>query len=676
MPALLLATEASGAPLQALTAAPGGAPVDFVWLVPLIPAVTAGLLLLVGDRLGRFAAHVAITSIGASATIATAIFVYLQSQPAGARTFSRELGTWIQAGSLDVSWSFLVDPLSSIMLLLVTWVGLLIHVYSVGYMHGDERYPRYFAYLNLFAASMLVLVLGESLLTVFLGWELVGLCSYLLVGFWFERPAYAGAAKKAFIVNRIGDVGFMLAMFVVFREFGSLSFGEILPEAGTVLGAGAAAAIALLLLVAATGKSAQIPLYVWLPDAMAGPTPVSALIHAATMVTAGVFLIARASPIFTLVPDVGLLVAWVGIATAFVAAAVACAQVDLKRILAYSTVSQLGYMFVGVGIGDYTAGIFHLLTHGFFKALLFLAAGSVMHALADETDVRRMGGLAKVMPVTFATSAVGVLAISGFPLTSGYYSKEEILASTAYREGGELIWVLGIVVAAMTAFYMTRWLVLIFLGPARWKVTAHPTASKRGKRAVAGEPARPALRPHESPLSMTLPLVVLAVLAAVGGVLNLNPETGFLHGWLTGDSVVAYERIESFVPTAVYTGAAIAAGVGGILLGYLMYRRVDIATVGVGGGPRAAAREAFRVDRLYELIVLAPGRALADAATWFDRNVIDGAVNGSAAGTRGLATAGRKLQTGFVRSYALAVLGGAVLLTVVLWSTSAGLLGS
>jgi NADH-quinone oxidoreductase subunit L len=668
----VLAAESAGAPLESVAQAAGGA-IDVAWLIPVVPALSAGLLLLFGRRLGnRLAGALAITAVGASAVVSTLVFAQVAAQPEGARTFVVPVATWLDIASFQVDWALLVDPLSSVMLLLVTWVGLLIHVYSLGYMHGDERYPRFFAYLNLFAASMLILVLGESFLTLFVGWELVGLCSYLLIGFWFEKRSYASAANKAFLVNRIGDVGFMIAMFLVFAVFGSLSFPVVLPDA-SVLGTGTAAAIALLLFLAATGKSAQIPLYVWLPDAMAGPTPVSALIHAATMVTAGVYLVARTSPIFTLVPDVGLLVAGVGAATALVTAIVACAQVDLKKILAYSTVSQLGYMFIGVGVGDYTAGIFHLLTHGFFKALLFLAAGSVMHALADQTDVRRMGGLARIMPITAGTSAIGVLAISGFPFLSGFYSKEEILASAANVGGvGTAIWLVGILVAGLTAFYMTRWFVLVFLGRARWRESAHPTAPAEQEAGVSGEPTRESLHPHESPPSMTLPLVVLAAASLLGGLLNLNPETGFLHEWLVGPSVVAFEGEGGVIPEGLLMPAAVLAALLGIAGAFALYRAVDVRTVGVGGGARGAARQAFGVDTLYDWIVVRPGRALAGALVAFDTRGVDGVVNGSARLTAGLAGVGRRLQTGFVRSYALALLGGAVLVTVLFLTTALG----
>ncbi len=650
---MILFATSSGAPLETVVSAPTGSAVDLAWLIPVIPALSAALLLLLGKRLGTLSGWIAVFAVGASATISALVFAQVAAQPDGEQTFVRTLIPWISAGDLTVDWALLVDPLSSVMLLLVTWVGLLIHIYSLGYMRGDERFSRFFAYLNLFAASMLVLVLGESLLTLFVGWELVGLCSYLLVGFWFENRPYASAAKKAFIVNRIGDVGFMIAMFVVFAAFGTLSLGTVLPEAAATLTGGTAAVIALLLFIAATGKSAQIPLYVWLPDAMAGPTPVSALIHAATMVTAGVYLVARTSPIFGLVPNVGLVVAGVGVTTALVTAIIACAHVDLKRILAYSTVSQLGYMFVGVGVGDYTAGIFHLLTHGAFKALLFLAAGSAMHALANETDIRHMGGLARVMPITATTSALAVLAISGFPFFSGFYSKEEILASAAGVGGvGTAIWLVGILTAGLTAFYMARWFVLIFLGRPRWSENAHP---------------------HESPLSMTLPLMLLAIPTVAGGLLNLNPETGWLHGWLVGPSVPGFEAEAGVIPEPVLVIAAVAVALLGLGLGFAMYLRVDIATVGVGNGPREAARQAFWVDRLYETVFYRPGRALATFDAWFDATVIDGAVNGVGRLVGGLAGTGRRLQTGFVRSYALAVLAGAVLVTVLLLGNGLGL---
>jgi NADH-quinone oxidoreductase subunit L len=620
---------------------PPGSPVALAWLIPLVPAISAGLLMIFGKRLGRLSGPIATGAVGFSAILSTLVFAFLRSQPPDARVFTHTVASWVNAGDLQANWAILIDPLAAVMLLLVGWVGLLIHVYSLGYMEGDPRYHLFFAYLNLFVASMLILVTGANFLVLFVGWELVGLCSYLLIGFWFERRDFASAAKKAFVVNRVGDVGFMIAMFLLFATFGSLDFAEILPRV-EIAATGTLVAIGLLLFLGACGKSAQIPLYVWLPDAMAGPTPVSALIHAATMVTAGVYLVARASPLYAQIPNVGLLIAWIGGLTALVTAIIAAAQTDLKKILAYSTISQLGYMFIAVGVGAYTAGIFHLLTHGFFKALLFLCAGAVMHALADEADVRRMGALWSRMPITGTTALIGTAAIAGLPFLSGFYSKEEILAAAAETRGGQLIWLIGLLVAGLTAFYMTRWFVLIFLGPARWPEGAHP---------------------HEAPPSMTVPLILLAVGSVVGGLINLNPESGFLHLWLE-PSVVAFEPSADFLAHTVLVAAAVIAALAGIAAGFAMYRRVDVATVGTGSGLRAAARERFHVDEFYDRTVAQPGRLLAVGFTRFDQHVIDGAVNGIARLTGALGGVGRRVQTGFVRSYALAVLAGAVLIAV------------
>ena len=634
-----------------------GTAADLAWLIPVVPAVSAAVLLLVGKRLGKLAAPIAIAAVGASAVISTLVFAQLLGLPEDQRALISPVASWLEVGALSVEWSMLLDPLSSVMLLLVTWVSLLIHIYSVGYMHGDERYARFFAYLNLFVASMLVLVLGDSFLTLFVGWELVGLSSYLLIGFWFEKRAYATAAKKAFVVNRIGDVGFMIAMFVIFSATGSLAFADVFADAGA-LGTGTAAAVGLLLLVAAAGKSAQIPLFVWLPDAMAGPTPVSALIHAATMVTAGVYLVARTSPIYATVPEIGLVVAWVGVATALLAALIACTQNDIKKILAYSTVSQLGYMFVGVGLGAQVAGVFHLLTHGFFKALLFLAAGSVMHAMADETDAWKMGGLRTIMPITFATSLIGWLAISGVPPFSGFFSKEEILVAALDTPGAQGIWVIGTIVAGVTAFYMSRWFFLIFLGSKRY------------------ETELPHAHPHESPLSMTLPLVLLAAGSALGGLLNAtplsllrfwDPETAFLSEFLA-PSVVPFYGDAPFIGHVPAVAIVTVVALAGIGAAWAMYLRegVDHASVRERlGGFYLISYNKFYVDELYEATLERPGRAVASGFAEFDRVVIDGAVNGLGSATRGLATVGRRLQTGFVRSYALAVAAGTVLVAVI-----------
>ncbi len=639
---LILAAESGGAlPFEHVLTPEAGSVVDLAWLIPVVPAVMAAVLMIFGKRIGRASSALAIGAIGFSLTMAVLIFAFLQGQPHDGRTFVVEVLPWLDIAGFTVDWSMLVDPLSSVMLLLVTGVGLLVHVYSLGYMDHDPRCSRFFAYLNLFAASMLVLVLGSSFLVLFVGWELVGLSSYLLIGFWFEKKAYAAAAKKAFVTNRIGDVGFMVAMFIIFATFGSLEFTEVLPMVATAT-TGTLVAIGLLLFIGATGKSAQIPLYVWLPDAMAGPTPVSALIHAATMVTAGVYLVARTSLLYTQIPDVGLLVAWIGGITAFVAGAIACAQVDLKKILAYSTVSQLGYMFIGVGVGDNVAAVFHLLTHGFFKALLFLAAGSVMHAMADQTDIRRMGGLWSKMPITGTTSFIGVLAIAGFPFMSGFYSKEEILAASAETPGAEGIWILGLVVAAMTAFYMTRWFMLIFTGDKRWDEGVHP---------------------HESPLSMTLPLGLLAIASIGGGVINLDPKTGWLHGWLE-ETVILFEIRETWIPVAAHLPAALTAAALGVIVAFFMYRAASMSTIGTGGGLVAVARSKFYVDEFYEFFTVRVGGALANGFARTDRGGIDGIVNGAAGLTRSFAGVARRTQTGYVRSYALGILAGTLFLGV------------
>jgi NADH-quinone oxidoreductase subunit L len=670
----LLAAAEAGA-LETVAQAPAGSAAALAWLIPVVPAVTAGLLMILGKRLGPIAAWIAIAAAAVSALLSTWVFAFLQSQPEGGRVLVHSLGTWMSIGSFEVEWALLVDPLSTIMILLVTWVGLLIHIYSVGYMHGDPRYHQFFAYLNLFLASMLILVLGESLLVTFIGWELVGLCSYLLIGFWFSNRAYAGAAKKAFVVNRVGDVGFMIAMFVTFGAFGTLSYVEVLPAAATTLAAGTAVAIALLLFAGATGKSAQIPLYVWLPDAMAGPTPVSALIHAATMVTAGVFLVARTSPIFAVASEAafntGLLVAWVGGLTALLAALIACVQNDIKKILAYSTVSQLGYMFIAVGLGSQVAGVFHLLTHGFFKALLFLAAGSVMHAMLNRTDVWGMGGLWRAMPITFVTSAIATLAIAGIPPLSGFWSKEEVLVAALDTPGAQGIWILGTLVAGLTAFYMARWFFLIFLGRPRWGRDAvtgwSDTTADRAARAAADveEP-----HPHESPLTMTVPLMILAVGAAAGGLLEYPPGEGFLHGWLA-PSVTTYVGDTAFINHAAAQVIVVVTGLIGVAAAYVMYVRRSVHAPALDRltGPYRAAYNRFYVDEAYSAALVRPGHILADGFAAFDRRGIDGLVNGSARLTGTLAGWGRRLQTGFVRSYALAVLAGAVLVTVLFLGT-------
>ena len=651
---MVLAAAAGPAPANDILTVTDGI-IGLAWLIPVVPLL-GFVLVLVAQR--WLAARAAYLGIGA-AVIAFALSVAVAWQVIAApATYLRPLPRWIDVGTLTVGFDLLIDQLTVVMLLVVTGVGLLVHLYSVGYMLGDTRFARFFAYLNLFLASMLVLVLGSNLLTLFLGWELVGLSSYLLIGFWFEKRAYATAAKKAFITNRVGDVAFMVAMFLAFATLGTLDILAIV-EAAPTLSSSVAYALVLLLLGGAAAKSAQIPLYVWLPDAMAGPTPVSALIHAATMVTAGVYLTVRLSPVLVQSVDAMTIIAWIGASTALLAALIAIRQDDIKKVLAYSTVSQLGYMFIGVGVGAFREGIFHLVTHAFFKGLLFLAAGSVMHALANETDLWRMGGLRKVMPVTFATSTVAWLAISGVPPFAGFFSKDQILTE-AYLHGYGGIYVVGLIGAVLTAFYMTRWYVMVFLGPARHKAGAHP---------------------HESPASMTVPLVVLGVLSAIGGLV-LNPvHSGPLYRFLAptvGDiSDLGYTPVGPLGEPALIA-ISIVAVTFGIALAWRLYARRDLR----GGklvepvrGPVAELMERkFLVDEAYEAVFVTFGTRVARALTWVDRRIVDGAVMGSGAASMATGRLARRAQTGMVRTYvAVMVVVVALLLAAVVLLTAAPL---
>src|SRR6266550_4617582 len=484
--------------------------VRLAWLIPAFP-LAGVVILFLGRRYLKepLSGWIATLMMVAAFVAALVVFSGLHSLDETQRQVALRGVEWIKAGGFAVRFGLLVDPLSVTMVLFVTGVGALIHLYSIGYMHGQERFTRFFTYLNLFAFSMLVLVLAGNYLFLFLGWEGVGLCSYLLISFWFERPSAARAGKKAFVTNRVGDFGFMLAMFLIFSHLGTLDILSALSSAPH-LAESTATAVALLLYLAAAGKSAQGPLFVWLPDAMEGPTPVSALIHAATMVTAGVYLLVRSHPFLEHGPAAGDVVAWVGALTALVAATIALVNFDIKRVLAYSTISQLGYMFLAVGVGAYTAAIFHMVTHAFFKALMFLGAGSVMNGMEDEQDMRWMGGLKKYMPVTAMTFIVGWLAIAGIFPFAGFWSKDEILGATWVTgtvNGHQILWGIGALTAFLTAFYMTRQVRLVFFGEERWHDRLHHN-------------------PHESPKVMTMPLVVLAVLSLVGGALNL-PR----HGW-------------------------------------------------------------------------------------------------------------------------------------------------
>jgi NADH-quinone oxidoreductase subunit L len=636
---------------------------DAVWLIPALPLAGFLILLFAGRRLGEPAAGWLATVMCAGSFVASVVvYAGLLGENAEGRQFTQTLFEWVPAGGLRVDIGFLADPLSITMVLFITGVSALIHLYAIGYMHGDPDFSRFFVYMNLFVFSMLMLVLGSNLLVTFLGWEGVGACSYWLVSFWFSSDANATAGKKAFITNRIGDWGFLLAMFLAFATVGTLNYEGLFASAPTIAPV-TATAIGLLLFLGAVGKSAQIPLYIWLPDAMAGPTPVSALIHAATMVTAGVFLMTRVNPIlaagYDWVPDV---IAWVGVITAFVAATIAIAQNDIKKVLAYSTVSQLGYMFLAVGVGAYVAAIFHMIAHAFFKALLFLGAGSVIHGLDGEQDMRRMGGLRKFMPLTAATFMVGWLAIAGVPPFAGFWSKDDILLF-AWGSGGadgKALWAIGLVTALLTGYYMSREVYMVFFGEPRWRTEPEPQPASVGAAAneldVETDDAHGG--PHESPWLMTAPLVVLAVLSIVGGVINLpfNDNVHFLEHFL--EPVLRANEAEIAVSTGAKVAlatVAIGAGLVGIALASVVYLRRRVRAV-----EPAVLAHAWYYDEEVTAFMGGPGRKSFDAIAWFDVHIIDGAVNGVAAVVRGVGRRLRPVQSGFLRSYALGVTIGVV----------------
>jgi NADH-quinone oxidoreductase subunit L len=654
-----------------------------VWSIPALPLLGFVLLLMFGRRLGEpVAGWLATGAVGGSFLVAVGSFLWLTDRPEN--TASEVLFTWIPAGEFQVSVGYLLDPLSMAMVLFVTGIAALIHLYSIGYMHGDPRFSQFFLYLNLFVFSMLVLVMADNLLLTFVGWEGVGLCSYFLISFWFEKDANASAGKKAFITNRVGDWGFMVGTFATFFAFGSLTYTEILPLAPG-LAITTATFIAVFLFVGAIGKSAQIPLYIWLPDAMAGPTPVSALIHAATMVTAGVYLMCRSSPIISASYEwVPVLIAWIGVLTALLAALIATSQYDIKKVLAYSTISQLGYMFLAVGVGAYWVAIFHMITHAFFKALLFLGAGSVIHGMHDEQDIRWMGGLRKLMPVTAVTFIVGWLAIAGVPPFSGFWSKDEILAYAL--EESVVLYLIGLFTAGLTAYYMGRGVFMVFFGDARWaesyraeqdaRVRAAQAADEADLSAAATDPtagagpaadeARPrfpeGFQPHESPWTMTVPLVVLAVGAAFSGFLNIPfGSLHFLDDWLEPvfalaspadlDHSVGYTILLLVISTIVAAaGIVVAAAV-------YIQRRIDWAKV-----EPEPLQEALYIDSSVAAFMSGPGHQIADGAATFDRVVIDGAVNGVGSVSRWSAARSRVIQSGYVRSYAAMIGVGTVLL--------------
>jgi NADH-quinone oxidoreductase subunit L len=635
--------EGAAAPLAASGAVQSGA-----WLLVAVPLLSAAVLLLGGRRADKWG-HL----LGAAVPVV--LFVYtlllfasLHGLGSGERSRDLHLFSWIPVGSFQVDAGLLLDPLSVTFALLITGVGGLIHIYAIGYMANDPGRRRFFGYFNLFTAAMLLLVLGNSFLSLYVGWEGVGLASYLLIAFWYERPAAATAAKKAFVVNRVGDAGLSLAIMIMFATLGTTSYAGVFSGAAG-LGSGTLLAITLLLLLGACGKSGQFPLQTWLPDAMEGPTPVSALIHAATMVTAGVYLIARSSPIFNLTEDGRTAVAVVGAVTLLLGCVIGCAYDDIKKVLAYSTVSQIGYMFLAVGLGPgvYAIGILHLLAHGFFKAGMFLGAGSVMHAMDDEVNMRRFGGLWRVMPVTWATFGVGYLAIIGCPPFSGFFSKDKIIEA-AYDKGGTSGAILGtcaLLGAGITAFYMTRLFVMTFHGKRRWVDGAHP---------------------HESPPVMTGPMVLLAVgSAAAGGLMVLG---GALQHWLTpavGESVEVGAHTISPVVLTLLTLLVVIGGVAGGIVAFGLRPVPVTAPVAVSPVTTAARRDLY-FNAINESVLMRPGQWLTRMLVFLDARGVDGVVNGVSALFGGGSGRLRRLQTGFVRSYALSMLGGAVALLAAL----------
>jgi len=620
-----------------------------LWLVPIWPLLGFLINGFFGRRIGKGTVGViACGSVGLSLLASLVAVVELLALPHEARRVTQILAPWIGAGNFQADWGLLLDPLSAVMILVVSGVGFLIHVYSIGYMHEDPDYPRFFTYMNLFTFSMLMLVLANNYLLLYVFWEAVGLCSYLLIGFWFEKRSAADAGKKAFIVNRVGDFGFALGVMLLWTSLGTLQYDQVFMAAPRqlVAGGGLVTAITLLLFLGATGKSAQIPLYVWLPDAMEGPTPVSALIHAATMVTAGVYMVARSAPLFELAPLSLTVVAWIGGLTAVFAASIALVQNDIKRIVAYSTISQLGYMFLGCGVGAYAAAIFHLMTHAFFKALLFLGSGSVIHGLSGEQDIRKMGGLRKHMPVTASTFLIAALANAGiFPL-AGFWSKDEILYG-AIAGGHAAVWALGAGGAFLTAFYMLRCYYLTFEGPSRVEEKA-------------------AHHLHESPPVMTVPLVILAVFAVIVGFVGVPPEHGAYHRFVEPVFAAAKEAAPHAAPVGEVPMAALslAIALAGVWVATRFYvRRPEIPARMVERHPEIhrILLNKYYVDELYDALIVEP---IHQGSLWlwqkFDTRFIDGSVNGVGALVRVGSTVLRRVQTGYVMNYVLTFIVGAV----------------
>ncbi|MEU7034724.1 NADH-quinone oxidoreductase subunit L [Streptomyces sp. NPDC046237] len=619
---------------------------NLIALLVAAPLLGAAVLLCGGRRLDKAGPWLGTLLAAASFVIGLVLFADMLGRSADDRAMYQNLWTWIPVEGFQADVAFQLDQLSVTFVLLITGVGSLIHLYSIGYMEHDERKRRFFGYLNLFLAAMLLLVLADNYLLLYFGWEGVGLASYLLIGFWQHKPSAATAAKKAFLVNRVGDMGLSIAIMLMFTTFGTFAFGPVLEATGEA-SEGTLTAIALMLLLAACGKSAQVPLQSWLGDAMEGPTPVSALIHAATMVTAGVYLIVRSADIFNAAPDAQLVVVVVGAVTLLFGAIVGCAKDDIKKALAGSTMSQIGYMILAAGLGPigYVFAIMHLVTHGFFKAGLFLGAGSVMHGMNDEVDMRRYGGLRKYMPVTFVTFGLGYLAIIGFPGLSGFFSKDKIIEA-AFAKGGTEGWILGAVTllgAAITAYYMTRVMLMTFFGEKRWQ------ADDKGELP----------HPHESPKSMTVPMVLLAVGSVfAGGFFSIGDR--FIN-WL--EPVTSFEHGHPPISAGAITSATVAVMVIGVAIAYVQYGRRPVPVAAPRGSllTRAARRDLLQDDFNHAVFVTG-GTHLTRSLVYVDHSLVDGVVNGTAASVGGLSGRLRKLQNGYARSYAVSMFGGTAVL--------------
>jgi NADH-quinone oxidoreductase subunit L len=618
--------------------------IKLVALIPLFPLLGFLINGFFGKKISKnLSGIIASAAVFSSFAISVLIFIDLEEHTE-VTSHIVPLFSWINSDTLKIPFEFLVDPLSSWFLLIITGIGFLIHIYSMGYMHDDEGFSRFFTYLNLFIFFMLLLVLGNNYLIMFVGWEGVGLCSYLLIGFWFKNTAYNNAAKKAFIMNRVGDLGFLMGIILIFVTFGSISYDQVFSIASSGNHA-TVTIIALLLFIGAMGKSAQLPLYTWLPDAMAGPTPVSALIHAATMVTAGIYMIVRSNVFYSMSDEASHIVAIVGVATALFAATIGLFQNDIKKVLAYSTVSQLGLMFLGLGVGAYSSSVFHVTTHAFFKALLFLGAGSVIHAMGGEQDMRKMGGLWKHLPITGKVMAIGTLAISGFPLLSGFFSKDEILAHT--YEHSKALWFFGMITSILTAFYMFRLLFLTFFGNFRG---THEQEHHL----------------HESPKSMTFPLIVLAILSIAGGVLGL-PEFWGMTNWMHHhlDSIIVHKNpsVLNHEKEWILMGLATAAALATIFFAYMVYMKNRIlpeANDSKLTGIKKLIYNKYYIDEIYEALIRKPLDALSEVFKYIDTKVIDSVVDGVGTTVTGMSSLVRKVQTGHIGFYIFGMVLGII----------------